>query len=67
MQSKTKKRPPAADRHTSTHMVRLSADLHALLMRAAEKNNRPATWELRIALLKHCEELGIVADVSTES
>ena len=54
-----KKKEPAPDQHTSNSMVRLPKPLHELLKQAARMNQRPATWELKVALLKHFKELGM--------
>ncbi len=47
------------DRHASRTMVRLQQDVHRQLKKLAERNSRPLTWELRLALIHHLEEAGL--------
>lgn len=47
------------DKHSSNRMVRLTEGYHELLKQAAKMNNRPVTWEVKVALMKHFKELGL--------
>ena len=47
------------DQHASNRMIRLPVALHDLLQQAAKQNQRPATWEVRVALLSHFRAIGI--------
>jgi predicted HicB family RNase H-like nuclease len=53
------KRDQAADRHLSGKMVRLSEDLHAQMVRLAERNDRPLTREIRRVLVAALEAEGL--------
>ena len=57
----SKKKPGGAskDQHTSKQMVRLTTALHGLLKEAARRSNRPMSWELKVALLKHFKDVGL--------
>lgn len=53
---KTGKAAKGGDRHLSGAMIRLPEDVHRQLKKLAERNNRPATWELRALVIKALEE-----------
>lgn len=63
MDAMTKKRTTGSetpgDQHTSNRMVRLTISLHDLLKQAARQNQRPMSWELRVALLAHFRAMGL--------
>lgn len=41
------------DRHGAHRMVRLPMDLYEAIQTLAEANNRPITWEIRLAIRNH--------------
>jgi hypothetical protein len=54
------------DRHAGHHMIRITPEQYADLVKISEANQRPASWEARIALARHIqaekERLGIDDD-----
>lgn len=44
-----------ADRHTSRTLVGIPTDVYQQIRKLAERNNRPATWEIKAALIKLLE------------
>lgn len=54
-----KKSDKSKDRHASGAMIRLPEDVHRQLKLLAERNNRPATWELRALVVKALEEANL--------
>ena len=55
---KPKKGQRPADRHASGFMVRLPETFRDLLWKLREKNRRPITEEVQIALEKHLKDEG---------
>jgi hypothetical protein len=53
------KKPKAGDRHGPRNLVNVPPEVHAQLRKLAERNCRPISWELRLALIKHLEEAGL--------
>jgi predicted transcriptional regulator len=62
MDAMSKKNPPTGDRHLPHKVVRLDPNLYNLLKVLADRNKRPVSWEIRLALAKHLEENGLATE-----
>jgi hypothetical protein len=52
---------PVDERQTDRqkNMVRVQDDVHELMKQLAERNSRPLSWEVRLALIAHLQAAGM--------
>jgi hypothetical protein len=57
-EKKKKGAEPSKDRHVAKNMIRVSDLIYQQLKLLASENQRPVSWEIRLALIRHLEQHG---------